>query len=121
MCHNQAKGENQEVHVAATDGQSSGAWYLDSGATNHVTNSLGNININSEYQGNEKLAVGNGEKLLISHVGNSMLSTSNTHKHIALNDILYVPSITKNLISISRLLHDNDIDVEFKNSDERSG
>ena len=102
--------------MAATDGQSSGAWYLDSGATNHVTNALGNININSEYQGNEKLTVGNGEKLMISHVGNSMLSTSNPHKHIALNDILFVPSITKNLISISRLLHDNDIDIEFKKS-----
>lgn len=72
---------------------------MDSGATNHVTNALGNININSEYQGNEKLTVGNGEKLLISHVGNSMLSTSNPHKHIALNDILYVPSITKNLLA----------------------
>ena len=106
--------ELRGAYVAATDGQSSGAWYLDSGATNHVTNALGNININSEYQGNEKLTVGNGEKLLISHVGNSMLSTSNPHKHITLNDILFVPSITKNLISISRLLHDNDIDIEFQ-------
>ena len=62
--------------MAATDGQNSGVWYLDNGATNHVTNALGNININSEYQGNEKLAVGNGEKLLISHIGKSMLSIS---------------------------------------------
>ena len=112
--------------MVATDGQSSRAWYLDIGATNHVTNALGNININSEYQGNEKLTIGNCEKLLISHIGNSMLSTSNPHKHIALNDILYVPSITKNLISISRLLHDNDIDIEFKKSvcfikDKRQG
>ncbi|KAH9717402.1 retrovirus-related pol polyprotein from transposon RE2 [Citrus sinensis] len=42
--------EPRGAYVATTDGQSSGAWYLDSGATNHVTNALGNININSEYQ-----------------------------------------------------------------------
>ncbi|KAH9770959.1 hypothetical protein KPL71_012540 [Citrus sinensis] len=42
--------EQRGTYVAATEGQSSGAWYIDSGATNHVTNTLGNININSEYQ-----------------------------------------------------------------------
>ncbi|KAH9667020.1 retrovirus-related pol polyprotein from transposon RE1 [Citrus sinensis] len=42
--------EQRGAYVAAAEGQSSGAWYLDSGATNHVTNTLGNLSINSEYQ-----------------------------------------------------------------------
>ena len=81
-----------------------------------MTNTLGNININFEYQGKNKLVVGNGEKLLISHIDYSDLPIYDPHKHIALTDILYVPDITKNLISISKLLHDNDIDVEFHKS-----
>ncbi|KAL9414549.1 hypothetical protein AB3S75_042924 [Citrus x aurantiifolia] len=108
--------ETRGAYVASTDGQSSGAWYLDSGATNHVTNALGNININSEYQGNDQLAVGNGEKLVIYHIGCSVLSTFDPKKHITLNHMLHVPDITKNLISISKLLHDNDIYVEFHKS-----
>ena len=40
--------------MAAVDGQSSGA-------TNHVTNALRNINIHYEYQGNEKLVITNGK------------------------------------------------------------
>ena len=118
--------EQRGAYVAVAEGQSSGAWYLDSGATNHMTNSLGNLSINSEYQGKNKLAVGNGEKLLISHIGYSALPTYDPHKHITLTDILYVPDITKNLISISKLLHDNDVDVEFQKSvcfikDKRQG
>lgn len=54
--------------MATADGPSSRSWYLDSSATNHVTNALVSVSINSEYQGNDKLAVGNGEKLLISHI-----------------------------------------------------
>ena len=108
--------ETRSAYVASTNGQNNGAWYLDSGATNHVTNALGNISMNSEYQGNDQLAVGNGNKLFISHIGCSVLPTCDPYKHIALNNILYVPDITKNLISISKLLHDNEINVEFYKS-----
>ena len=72
--------------------------------------------MNSEYQGNDQLAFGNGKKLFISHIGCYVLPTCDPYKHIALNNILYVPDITKNLISISKLLHDNDINVEFHKS-----
>ena len=108
--------ETRGAYVALTDRQSSGAWYLDNGATNHVKNALGNININSEYQSNDQLVVGNGEKLVISHIGCSVLPIFDPQKHITLNHILHVPDITKNVISISKLLHDNDINVEFHKS-----
>ena len=108
--------ETRCAYVASTDGQNSGVLYLDSGATNHVTNAFGNISMSSKYQGNDQLAVGNGKKLLISHIGCSVLPTYEPHKNIALNSILYVPDITKNLINISRLLLDNEINVEFHKS-----
>ncbi|KAH9726247.1 retrovirus-related pol polyprotein from transposon RE1 [Citrus sinensis] len=104
------------AYMATAEGQSSNPWYLDSGATNHVTNAIGNMNRNSEYQGNDKLTVGNGNKLHISHIGYSILPAYCPHKHIKLNYVLCVPDITKNIISVSKLLHDNDIDVEFQKS-----
>ena len=104
------------AYMATGEGQNSGAWYLDSGSTNHVTNAAGNMSLNSEYQGNDKLTIGNGDKLLISYIGYSILSIYNPHKYLKLNNIFCVPNITKNLINVSKLLHDNDIDVEFQKS-----
>ncbi|KAL9451396.1 hypothetical protein AB3S75_013041 [Citrus x aurantiifolia] len=107
--------EQRGAYVATAEGQSSGAWYLDSGATNHVTNTLGNISINSEYQGKNKLAVGNGEKLLISHIGYSALPTYDPHKHITLTDILYVPDITKTLLAFLNYCMTMMLILSFKN------
>ncbi|KAH9646728.1 retrovirus-related pol polyprotein from transposon RE1 [Citrus sinensis] len=87
-------------------------WYLDSGATHHLTNNLQNLNMGMEYSGNQLLHVGNGEGLNISHIGYACFHTS-CDSLLHLNDILYVPAITKNLISISTLLKDNDITIEF--------
>ncbi|KAH0743141.1 hypothetical protein KY290_031134 [Solanum tuberosum] len=36
------------------------AWYPDSGATNHLTNDLNNVNIRGDYSGNEQIVVGSG-------------------------------------------------------------
>lgn len=48
-------------------------WYIDSGATSHVTNYANLVDQKMEYSGKEALMVGNGEKLHISHIGNSHL------------------------------------------------
>ncbi|KAL5807575.1 hypothetical protein ACOSQ4_030308 [Xanthoceras sorbifolium] len=34
------------------------SWYMDSGATHHITPDFSNLNINNEYKGNDQLAVG---------------------------------------------------------------
>ena len=44
------------------------AWYADSGATNNVTSYVSNLSLHSEYQGNDRLAVG---KTFISSHNNS--------------------------------------------------
>ncbi|RVW22016.1 hypothetical protein CK203_111920 [Vitis vinifera] len=49
------------------------AWYVDSGATNHVTNELGRMQAATEYLGNQKLTVGSGQGLPIQHIGHSFL------------------------------------------------
>ncbi|KAH6820218.1 hypothetical protein C2S53_003454 [Perilla frutescens var. hirtella] len=51
-----------------SDGYSGMHWYPDSGATNHITYDLGNLNMAGDYQGGEELQVGNGTGS--SHQGN---------------------------------------------------
>ena len=68
------------------------------------------MNTNSEYSGTGKLALGDGSKLPITHIGHIILPTS---RSLHLKNVLMVPSITKNLISISKFTIENDVIVEF--------
>lgn len=57
--------------------------------------------------GKNSLIVGNGEKI------KSMATSSSKFKLLNLHDILYVPNITKNLLSVSKLAANKNILVEF--------
>jgi len=82
-------------------------WYFDSGASNHVTHQANKFQEFTENNGKNSLVVGNGEKLKIVASGTSKLKNLNLH------DVLYVPQITKNLLSVSKLTADNNNIVEF--------
>jgi len=51
-------------------------WLMDSGTTHHLTADLENLGIHSEYQGPEEVTIGNGSKILISHIGKSSVVIS---------------------------------------------
>ncbi|KAL9426217.1 hypothetical protein AB3S75_033067 [Citrus x aurantiifolia] len=109
------------AYAANFEGPADEGWYLDSGATHHLTNSMANMHVSNEFRGNDKLIIGDGKCLSITHVGNTNLTIQSSKIQsastcIALKDILLVPSITKNLISVSRLTTDNDVSVEFLGS-----
>ena len=92
-------------------------WYLDSGATHHLTNDMSNLSMAEPFTGTSKLVIGNGVGLFITHTGSAVLriQSSINHSDLKLNNILLVPKITKNLISISKLTRDNDVVIEFTN------
>jgi hypothetical protein len=87
---------------------------MDSGATTHVTSDLNNLSTSTIYIGSDEVHIGNGSCLLITHFGSSCIST--TTKPIFLTNILLVSAITKNLLSVSQLLKDNDVIIEFTQS-----
>ena len=61
--------------------------------------------------------VGDGTELPISHIGKIDLADFGTSsKPLALRNILLVPSITNNLISISKFTLDNNVIVEFNSA-----
>lgn len=86
-------------------------WYLDSGATDHVVADGASLLEQVEYKCSNKLIVGNGQHLNITHVSNISISTG--FCTVKLLDVLVVPYIAKNLLSISKLTKDNNIFVEF--------
>ena len=79
------------------------SWYIDSRATNYITNDLHNLVNPKVYVGNEQLYVGDGNALLINHVGSVKLTT-NTIEPLFLNHVLHVPKITIYLVFLSCLL-----------------
>ena len=86
-------------------------FYADSGATTHITNDSGNITKIAPYKGNKSLYVGNGESLKITRVSETNIKTN--HGNLNLKNVLVVPDIKKNLLSIGKLTNDNSCTIEF--------
>ena len=89
-------------------------FYADSGATAQMTNQGGNLKSLRPYFGDNSIFVGNGQALPITHTGKASLKTS--QGNLDLNNVLVVPKIKKNLLSVSQLIDDNSCTFEF-NSD----
>ena len=84
-------------------------WYLDLGASNHVTSDATNLMTKVEYYGSDQVHIGNGMGLSIKHVGKFAFSSTYTFKILSLKQLLHVPTITKNLLSVLKFAHDNDV------------
>lgn len=88
-----------------------GSWYLDTGASNHVSPNINSLAINSPYSGPNKIIVGNDQNLPIQHIGPGVVSTSNHSFH--LHNILHVPNITTKLLSVHKFAQDNNCVLSF--------
>jgi hypothetical protein len=64
------------------------------------------------YTGKDKVIDGNGSSLPITYTG-SCSPTPN----LQLNDVLVVPALIKNLLSVSKLTHDYPVSVSFTDND----
>ena len=86
-------------------------WYVDSGATDHLTGEPEKLTIHDKYGGHDQVHTASGTGMEINHVGSSILRprTSNIH----LNNILHVPQATKSLLSANRFARDNNAFLEF--------
>ena len=72
--------DDQEEHTAniASYGVDTD-WYMDSGATDHVTSELEKVTIRDKYRGQEQIHTSNGAGMKINHIGHSVIKTP-THK-----------------------------------------
>ncbi|KAL5845753.1 hypothetical protein ACOSQ3_009277 [Xanthoceras sorbifolium] len=70
------------------------SWYANSGATNHVTSNLGNLSVQAEYRGNDRLDVGNRQRLNISHIGIDFFDTFSPVVKAATIRIIFTLAVT---------------------------
>jgi transposase InsO family protein len=90
------------------------SWWIDSGATAHVANSMQGLNlIQTITSGARRLRVANGVEVDVEAVGSLTLEL-HTGFHLHLNNVLYVPTLSRNLISVS-CLDDNMFECKFGN------
>lgn len=89
------------------------AWYPDSGATNHLTSSANHLGNRSVYSGGEQIFLANGKSMPICNIGNASVQQFSFTKPLLLNHLLHVPTVSKNLLSVSKFAHDNHVYFEF--------
>jgi hypothetical protein len=99
------------AHAASSSCNVDTNWYMDSGATDHITGELEKLTVRNKYQGGDQIHMASEAGMDISHIGHAVVNTP--HRPIQLNNILYVPRGRKNLISIHRLTIDNSIFIEL--------
>lgn len=89
------------------------AWFIDSGCTSHMTNYKEDLvnykDFNCKLK-NTTVAVANNEKLKCSGMGNLMVNFGTEVRQ--LENVLFVPQLATNLISVSKLV-ESGLTVEF--------
>jgi hypothetical protein len=85
-------------------------WVTDSGASNHTTSSTGNLTYVRPPLPTDpsSIVVGNGSSLPVTSVGNIAFLGP-----FYLNDVLVIPDIIQNLLSICHFTTDNWCSMEF--------
>ncbi|KAL1194906.1 Retrovirus-related Pol polyprotein from transposon RE1 [Cardamine amara subsp. amara] len=89
----------------------SSTWLIDSGTSYHMTTDLGNLVAHNPYGGGDDVLLGDGSALPITHSGSFSLPSYT--KPFFLKNVLCVPSLDKNLISIFQLCTTNGVVVTF--------
>jgi hypothetical protein len=100
-------------HLAMPSNHPNSIWYPDSGAMHHLTSDMSNLNLKAEvYTRTDQIHIGNGKGLSIHHIGNTRLLPPSLNCDLL--DVLYVPLITKNLISVHKFTKDTNTFFEFR-------
>ncbi|PKU70484.1 Retrovirus-related Pol polyprotein from transposon TNT 1-94 [Dendrobium catenatum] len=102
---------NTSALFSAPDNNRSTDWFLDSGASSHLTTDQSQLSVTEPYYGNSQVILGNGQSLPIQNTGKGLLPTP-TGK-LCLNKIHHVPNLSFNLLSVHQLTTDNNCVVYF--------
>ena len=78
---------------------------------NHMVHDNRQLDHHTDYKGKAEVLV--GTLILILHVGSNCMFTFDSSKSLLLKDVLHVPNLTKNLLSISQFTTDNNVVLKF--------
>ncbi|KAG9444821.1 hypothetical protein H6P81_016161 [Aristolochia fimbriata] len=111
QCHNRFNLSYQpsappEAHSAQLDNSSDSVWYIDYGASHHISSDASLLTDSGSYNGPDQVMLSNRSGLPISAIGTLNLTPS-----LPLQGVLSVPSSLKNLLSVSKLTSDHNCQV----------
>jgi hypothetical protein len=86
-------------------------WIIDSGASDHMTGFSSLFKTYSPCPGNQKVRIADGSFSSIAGEGKITLS-----KNIDLKNVLHVPKLSCNLLSVSKICKDSNCNVKFFNT-----
>ncbi|CAL2270012.1 unnamed protein product [Prunus armeniaca] len=113
-----AKGKTNQVYVCLESNAieiSSDSWWLDSGAMVYVANSLNGFKTKRlPSKAEMKVFVGNRERVKVEYIGLAKIELESGFI-LELVDVVYIPSMKRNLISIRKLVKSN-LQFEFNES-----
>ncbi|KAA8546606.1 hypothetical protein F0562_002655 [Nyssa sinensis] len=73
------------------------------GCSNHMTGDKEKLQDLSEYKGRCVVVTANNSKLLITHIGNTVVSPQYNTNDVSLQNVYHVPGMKKNLLSVAQL------------------
>lgn len=117
---NQAVNNGTDTHICFNtqdDNCSDRTWFIDSGATSHMTNDKNFFEILNTCT-NERIKLANGDSADVRGIGNGyFICTDNRGKQnkVMVKDVLYVPMLEGNLLSV-RKLTEKGLQVKFTES-----
>jgi len=85
-------------------------WNVDSGAPHHLTADIVNLAVHSVYQGPDRVRMSNGTGLLVPSTDASLLCS--LVSSFVLKNLLHVPDIIKNLLSVSQFTAENKVLID---------
>ncbi|KAI0519459.1 hypothetical protein KFK09_006907 [Dendrobium nobile] len=102
--HDSSYNSTPQAYVATYTTQNAD-WFIDSGATEHLTTNQAQLQNIQPYNGSSLVQVENGQQLPIAHTGQGLLPTPS--RKLQLPKILHVPNLSHNLLYIHKLTNDN--------------
>lgn len=106
FCKQENKSEKSECvlySALVTNSQIEDEWYVDSGATKHMTH----MNVNMENIRDpivREVKVANNDRLKINHVGDIKCKSDDHSNILTLKDVQFIPDICVNLLSVSQMV-----------------
>nr|GEW24770.1 NBS-containing resistance-like protein [Tanacetum cinerariifolium] len=95
------------IHMASRDQQ----WYMDTGATSHLSSHTGNLQTSSLNRNFHSIIVGNRSSIPVTYSGHVQIP--NPYRPLHLRNVLVTPNIIKNFVSVRKFTTDNKCSIDF--------
>lgn len=93
------------------ENQNGDDWFINSGASSHMTPYIENLEHLVIHEGEAQVTIGDEYALPIAHLDKGIIESSARKLH--LHNLFHVPIALFHLVSISRLITDNDVSIMF--------